>query len=132
MQYRARVLGGSNMDKVIFAVDDCDMSLTVVEYALGVKYTVYTIDSINQMFKLLERIIPDLILLDLYMPEMTCKDVMERLKSHETHAGIPVIIMSGTHTPETITECIDMGAVHFIPKPVLDPVVFSDQVKKYL
>ena len=120
------------MDKIIFAVDDCDMSLTVVEYALGAKHTVYTIDSINQMFKLLEHIKPDLILLDLFMPEMTCNDVMVLLKSNDKYVDIPVIIMSGTHNPETITQCIEMGAVSFISKPVLDPVYFHNQVSDWI
>jgi len=120
------------LDKIIFAVDDCDMSLTVVEYALGAEYTVYTIDSINQMFKLLERIRPDLILLDLFMPEMTCNDVMVKLKANDEYFDIPVIIMSGTHNPETVDQCIDMGAVNFIPKPVLDPMEFQNQISNWM
>ena len=120
------------MKKVIFAVDDCDMSLTVVDFALGDLYTVHTINSLVEMFKKLENIIPELILLDLYMPEMTCSDVMARLKSNERHAEIPVIIISGTRNAEVIEECTQMGAVHFIPKPVLDPVDLQIQIKPWL
>ena len=120
------------MDKVVFAVDDCDMSLTVSEYALGAHCTVHTINCLHKMFDLLEEVMPDLILLDFFMPDMTCQEVMERLKSNENHARIPVIMMSGTNTPDTVAECIDMGAVHFLPKPVLDPVEFKNEVLKWV
>ena len=120
------------MDKIIFAVDDCDMSLTVIEFSLGAHYTVYTINSCNQMFKLLERINPHLILLDLYMPEMTCNDVMVQLKANDKHSEIPVIIMSGTRNENTVEDCLKMGAIHFIPKPVLDPVIFQNQIKEWI
>jgi len=120
------------LEKVIFAVDDCDMNLTVVEYALGNHYKIHMIDSLAQMFEELESVIPDLILLDLYMPEMTCNDAMKRLKAHSRHAFIPVIIMSGTFNTETINECNEMGAIHFISKPILDPVDFYEQVSRWV
>jgi len=118
--------------KTIFAVDDCDMSLTVVEFALGDQYAVHTINSTLKMFDLLEEILPELILLDLYMPDMTCQDVMARLKANERHAEIPVIIISGTRNADVIAECTRMGAVHFIPKPVMDPDDFHNQILPWL
>jgi len=108
------------------------MSLTVVEFSLEDHYTVHTIDNINKMFEMLELITPELILLDLFMPDMTCRDVMQRLKENAVHANIPVIIMSGSNSPETIAECIEMGAIHFIPKPVLEPDDFLKEIKRWL
>jgi len=120
------------LKKTIFAVDDCDMSLTVVEFALADKYIVHTINTLGRMFDLLEETLPDLILLDLYMPDMTCQEVMARLKANERHAEIPVIIISGSRNDDVIKECAQMGAVHFISKPVMDPLDLDDQIKPWI
>jgi len=66
------------------------------------------------------------------MPDMTCRDVMIRLKENTRHAEIPVIIMSGSNSPETIAECMEMGAIHFIPKPVLEPDDFLAEVRSWV
>ena len=119
------------MGNLVFAVDDCDMNLTVVEHALKSRYTVYCIESIDELFTLLGQMIPEAILLDFYMPDMTCCEVFERLKADTFYADIPVIVMSGARATDIKDECMSMGAVHFIPKPILDPVDFLAQVKQW-
>ena len=57
------------MQKTIFVVDDIDTNLSTAKEALREKYRVMTLTSAAKMFDLIERIRPDLILLDIAMPE---------------------------------------------------------------
>jgi putative two-component system response regulator len=67
--------------KTIFAVDDSDTNLATAKKALEGRYRVLTMPSAAKMFALLEKISPDLILLDIEMPEMDGFDALLRLKS---------------------------------------------------
>jgi len=55
--------------KTIFAVDDSDSNLSLAKKALEEHYRILTMPSAAKMFALLEKITPDLILLDIEMPE---------------------------------------------------------------
>src|ERR1700724_1823327 len=60
---------------------------------------------------------PDLILLDINMPEMNGYEVCERLKQDEKLAGIPVIFLSALHETEDKVKAFRSGAVDYISKP---------------
>jgi putative two-component system response regulator len=60
---------------------------------------------------------PDLILLDIKMPEMTGYEVCERLKSSEQLSGIPVIFLSALNAPEDRLRGFRFGVVDYISKP---------------
>jgi CheY-like chemotaxis protein len=61
---------------------------------------------------------PDLILLDLMMPEVHGFEVLERLKSRQDLEHIPVIIISALEGPEDIKKGIELGALDYLVKPV--------------
>jgi DNA-binding response OmpR family regulator len=60
---------------------------------------------------------PDLILLDLMMPGMSGKDVLQALKSNPATEHIPVVVVSARSTWQTIEESYMLGAVDFLTKP---------------
>ena len=67
---------------------------------------------------------PDLILLDIMMPEMDGFETMERLRSHTAGEGeIPVIFLTGDESRETEMKALRMGAVDFIKKPIFPEVL---------
>jgi putative two-component system response regulator len=102
--------------KTIFVVDDSDTNLAKAEEALEDQFNVMTIPSAAKMFELLEKIKPDLILLDIEMPEINGFDALERLKAG-SWAAIPVIFLTGT-TDASIQKRSDaLGAVGIITKP---------------
>ena len=82
------------MQKTVFVVDDSITNLGVAEAALEKHYRVITMTSAAKMFELLEKVKPDLILLDVAMPEMNGFDAMKLLKAHESHAPIPVMFLT--------------------------------------
>jgi putative two-component system response regulator len=103
------------MEKIIFVVDDADSSLAITKDALGKDFTVHTISSGERALKMLEKITPDLILLDIDMPDMDGFEVMENLKKRDVK--IPVIFLSAMKDQIIIQKSFGMGAVDFIRKP---------------
>ena len=117
--------------KTIFIVDDNDVNLLTAEEALSDQFNVYTFSSVADMFELLIDIKPDLILLDIVMPEMNGFDAMTKLKADTRYSAIPVIFL--TSRKDTVTEAhgFQMGAVDFISKPFSVPVLLN-RIKTHL
>ncbi|MBN2058011.1 MAG: response regulator [Candidatus Saganbacteria bacterium] len=74
---------------------------------------------------------PDLILLDIMMPEMSGFEVCEKLKVDAKTANIPIIIVSVRSTDENIKKGKSLGAIEYIPKP-FDPFKLVEIIKKNL
>ena len=58
------------MQETIYVVDDSNMNLNIAKSVLNEQYNVVALSSAAQMFESMEKIIPDMILLDIVMPEM--------------------------------------------------------------
>ncbi|MGN1146377.1 MAG: response regulator, partial [Acetatifactor sp.] len=82
------------MDYVILVVDDDTANLMLAQKLLGKEYRIAAANSGAAAFKYLENNRPDLILLDINMPEMDGFQVMERLKAEERFASVPVIFLT--------------------------------------
>jgi putative two-component system response regulator len=80
--------------KKIFLVDDDVTLLTIGKGVLSGVYSVFTLNSGKIMLKMLEKVRPDLVLLDVNMPEMGGFEVIERLKTDSLTADIPVIFIT--------------------------------------
>ncbi|MDR2575691.1 MAG: response regulator [Treponema sp.] len=103
--------------KTIFVVDDSDTSLLRAEESLEENYQVMTIPSAAKMFVLLEKFTPDMILLDIQMPEMDGFEALERLKSNPLYKGIPVIFLTGYMDDDIEARGRALGALDIIAKP---------------
>lgn len=103
--------------KTIFVVDDSDINLIAEKQALEGRYRVYTMPSAAKMFQLLEKITPDLILLDIEMPEMNGFTTLEILQQDSKTAKIPVIFLTATIDENIEAKGFQLGAVDFITKP---------------
>jgi len=109
--------------KTIFMVDDSDTSLSIAKKALENQYRVLTMLSGVKMFSLLEKIIPDLIILDIQMPGMDGFEALQILKSNPLYADIPVMFLTSYTDDEIEARGFDMGVVDFISKPFSTPVL---------
>ncbi len=117
--------------KTVFVVDDSDTNLSVVEKALEAQYHVMTIPSANKMFALLEKMTPDLILLDIEMPDISGFAALEKLKAVDAWAEIPIIFLTGRTDTEVEARGFEMGAVDFLTKP-FSAVVLQNRIKTHL
>ncbi|MCL2524919.1 MAG: response regulator [Betaproteobacteria bacterium] len=117
--------------KTIFVVDDSSTNLIQAERALEESYNVITLISAQKMFSLFGKIIPDLILMDIEMPEMDGFAALERLMENEITRGIPVIFLTASIDTESEVRGLDLGAVDFITKP-FSPVILRSRVAHHL
>ena len=111
------------MSKTIFVVDDNDTNLAMAKDALKDQYRVMTLPSAVKMFTLIEKVRPDLILLDIEMPEMDGFEALQRLKSADGFADIPVVFLTSMKDAGVEARGFEMGAIDFIDKPFSAPVL---------
>jgi putative two-component system response regulator len=111
--------------QTIFVVDDNDTNLTVAAEALDEQYRVVTVPSAAKMLALLEKITPDLILLDVDMPGINGFEAIKRLKEHPSYTDIPVIFLTGLNDNTSEAKGIELGAVDFITKPFAKTVLLN-------
>lgn len=104
--------------KKIMVVDDNVTNLNVARKALESNYEVFPIPSGVKALKIIPKILPDLILLDIEMPEMDGFEVIQNLKSLDANiSSIPVIFLSGKDDEDSKVKGLSLGAVDFIVKP---------------
>ena len=106
----------SDRNKIII-VDDDITNLTVGKNALADKYDVFTAPSGAKLFQLLEKLTPDMILLDIEMPGISGYEVIRKLKSSEKPAEIPVVFLTSIIDPESEVKGLNLGAIDYITKP---------------
>jgi len=117
--------------KTIFVVDDSDTCLSKAEEVLESQYRVMTLPSATKMFAMLEKIVPDLIMLDISMPEMDGHTALRMLKNNEKTANIPVIFLTGQADALAEARGFDSGAIDFIVKP-FSALVLLTRIKMHL
>ena len=103
--------------KLLILVDDNPENLRTGKNILSEKYTLATVPSASKLFMLLENNRPELILLDINMPEMDGYNAIKLLKSKSKTRDIPVILLSETADPAEAEKCRVMEAVACISKP---------------
>jgi len=106
-------------------VDDNPVNLKVGRTALQDKYAVLTIPSGDKLLTVLKKNKPDLILLDVEMPEMSGYDVIKQIKADPETRDIPVIFLTGKTDPENERIGRSLGAVDYICKPFSPPLLIE-------
>lgn len=119
------------MSKEILVVDDDRTNLIMAERLLSNEYQIVSVTSGEQALKFLSKRKPDLILLDINMPEMDGFEVMRNIKGNEEWEKIPVIFLTADRDTETEVECLEMGAVDFVGKP-FEPEIVRNRIRRTL
>jgi len=119
------------MLKTIFVVDDNETNLSVAKDALKGQYRVTTMSSAQKMFMLLEKRVPDLILLDIEMPDMDGFEALGLLKGNRAYNDIPVIFLTSMTDADVEARGFQLGVVDFIHKPFSAPVLIH-RLKSHL
>jgi two-component system alkaline phosphatase synthesis response regulator PhoP len=104
--------------KTIMVVDDNPDIITIVRTILeGKGYNVFSATSGPELLNLLKTHKPDLIILDIMMPEMDGLEVLTRLKGATETATIPVILLTAKVQYEDVLGGYKLGADYYITKP---------------
>ncbi len=114
------------MKKVLIVDDAIESRITIKKFLSTYNFEILEANDGLEGWKLIIKEKPDLVLLDLYMPN---KDGFEILKEiQEEWLEIPVVILSGDNSINTIDSCLTSGASAFIAKP-LDKEDFNNTIK---
>ena len=101
----------------ILVVDDEKSNILALVDILKPEYTVYAARNGQHAIEMAEKHLPDIILLDIIIPEMDGYDVMAALKSSETTKDIPVIFVTGLSGTGDEEKGFALGAADYIIKP---------------
>ena len=108
----------SNTGPQILIVDDVEANLMILEnIILQMGHTPRCASSANEAAKLIAEQLPQLILLDVFMPEMDGYEFCERLKENPVTRDIPIIFISAADSSEDKVRGFNLGAVDYIGKP---------------
>jgi len=112
------------MDKqTVLIVDDTPANIDVLKGILEQTYRIQVANNGMVALKIVQRQPPDIILLDVMMPELDGHEVCRRLKADASSAPIPVIFVSAMSETEDEQEGLRLGAVDYIAKPVNAAIV---------
>lgn len=117
--------------QTILAVDDTPLNLEILAGILKEEYNIKVAKSGATALKIAERFKPDLILLDIMMPEMDGYEVCKKLKQNPILKDIPVIFVTAKDQETDEAAGFNLGAVDYITKPV-NPVLVKARIKTHL
>lgn len=118
--------------ELIFIVDDNPANLRILKNILSEKYIIATAPSAEKLFSLLENNKPDLILLDIKMPEIDGYETIKTLKSRTETRNIPVVFMTGlSEIEDDEVDGFSLGAVDYIIKPIR-PLLLLKRIENHL
>ena len=100
----------------ILIIDDEEMILSMMEKCLKEKFSVYTANNAKKALALLNgrKVIPDIILLDINMPEMDGLELCQRIRSH---ISCPIIFLTARVTEQDVIKGLSVGGDDYITKP---------------
>ena len=119
-------------DSTVLVVDDSPENLDLMGGLLGDLYRVKVANSGSRALKILESgVLPDLILLDVMMPDMSGWDVCKAIKANKRLVDVAVIFLTAKTSPDDEKRGFDLGAVDYISKPI-NPATLLSRVKTHL
>ncbi|MCL2815971.1 MAG: response regulator [Oscillospiraceae bacterium] len=107
----------------ILIVDDENANIMALTHILGSEYTVFTVKNGPTAIKVAEKQLPDVILLDIVMPEMDGYAVIAALKNNDRTKNIPVIFITGLSNADDEEKGLSLGAADYIGKPFSPAIV---------
>lgn len=110
----------------ILVVDDTEDNLFLMTALLEDKYELLLASSGKEALTvIMSQAPPDLILLDIMMPDMDGYEVLRRIRQHPPTVNIPVIFLTALSTMEEEQLGLDLGAVDYITKPISPPLLLT-------
>jgi CheY-like chemotaxis protein len=117
---------------LILIVDDVPKNIQVLAGILNQKQMRLAVAQTGaQVFEMLERISPDLILLDIMLPDINGFDICQRLKQDERTRHIPIIFLTAKIELEDMVKGFEAEAVDYVTKP-FNPIELRVRVKTQL
>ncbi len=110
------VVHNGNLPKIVVADDEPDM-LRFLKSQLGAHYEVIEAVDGQQAIEKASQFLPDIILLDMMMPEKDGLQACRELREHTPTQSIPIVLLTARADEETKLAALNAGASDFLPKP---------------
>ena len=111
--------------KKVIIVDDNASYISVVRVLLKPFYEVYPAPSASKLFSIIDKFIPDLVLLDVNMPEMNGFEAIAVLKENPRFKDIPVVFLTAKDDEESAAKGLELGAADYVTKPIYGPLLLK-------
>ena len=121
----------TNRKLLILAIDDSPVLLKSIASVLSVEYKVFTLPKPTELEKVLQKLTPDLFLLDYKMPEISGFDLVPIIRSFEEHKDTPIIFLTSEGTIDNVTAAHVLGACDFAVKP-FNPDILRMKIAKHI
>ncbi len=116
----------------ILLVDDVDLFLELERsYLEGLGYDLITASSGEETLARIERIDPDILLLDYFMPGIDGDEVCAALRKNPRWENLPIIMVTAAGKPEEVQHCLTSGCDDYVTKPV-NKQELREKVKRLL
>lgn len=107
----------------VLIVDDEKVNIYTLTDILSPDYTIFTAKTGQDAIEIANNYLPDIILLDIIMPEMDGYEVIKHLKKSEKTKQIPIIIISGLSNAKSEEKGLSLGASDYIAKPFSSAII---------
>lgn len=126
----------SNRPRILIVDDDLTNVKVLKAKLSSEKYELFSAYNGEECLRMVDEIVPDLILLDIMMPEINGYEVTARLKTNPSTRHIPIILVTALDSPEDRKRGFTTGADEFLTKPIntselIKRVHSMIQLKKY-
>jgi len=120
-----------NRKQTVLVVDDQIANVEILNSVLEDEYEILFATSGKETIEIATIQLPDIILLDVVMPEMDGYEVCARLKENDKTRDIPVIFITAMHQEEDESKGLDAGGIDYIAKPIR-PSIVKARVRNHL
>ncbi len=110
----------------ILVVDDTPKNVKLLADRLtAMGYTVLTAGSGREALALIEVELPDLVLLDIMMPDMSGYEVCRKIRENPATENLPVVMVTALDSSQERIKALEVGADDFLPKPISQPELLA-------
>lgn len=117
--------------KEIVAVDDSSIVLKMLTKVLGVKYDMHVFNGGKRALQYLKERTPDLIILDIDMPEINGYEMLKMIKEKDHLKEVPVIFLTSNSDKNHVVKAVAGGAKDYVVKPI-DEDIMMEKVRTVL
>ncbi len=116
----------------ICIIEDNEKNLYLIKYLLEMNgfQVIYAMNGLDGI-ELVEHEAPDMVLLDIQLPEMNGYEVAQKLREIEGRENIPIIAVTSYAMPGDKEKALEAGCTGYIEKPI-NPETFIDEVNRFL
>ncbi len=109
----------SSMPKILVVDDDHEILKLIAMLLRRIGAEAWTFADGQSALQRLSQAVPDLIILDLMLPDIDGLQILQQVRDQERFSHVPVLILSAKADPDTIREGLDLGADGYVTKPYI-------------